>query len=252
MSQTVTRDFSHLGTGELMMRRRGSGAPFIPVGNASEVKFAVSTDEKTQRDYRTPGGGTRNRIERINSVTLECQVFDLSPRNLAIVVYGEQSEIAEGTASEVITAYAGGYNPLKRPGAHSVAVYEDDGNGEKGTAVDESYYELDKGCLVLTEAGADLDGQTLHIEYEHGEIQVIEALRNTGYEYEATFRGTNEANGAPFAVDIHRQRFAPTDELSLIGDDFSQLQMKASVLSDAGRGAGESAFFRLQMGNAQQ
>ena len=245
------RDFSHLGAGELLFRRRNSSEPFLPIGNADEVQFGIETNEIEQQEYRFPGGGNRNRIERITDVTLTCNVYDLSPRNVAAVVYGEESTI-EATSDgnkkeETLKVYKGGYNPLMRPDPQDVKLYEKDA-GEKGEEIDASKFNVERGSIVLTEAGEDLDGTEVIAEYGHGKIQVVEALRHSGREFEGTFRGTNEADGAPFAVDIHRFRFTPTDELSLVGDEFATLEMEANVLSDASRGSGESAYFRYQFG----
>jgi len=246
-----TRDFSHLGTGELLFRRRGAGGPMLPMGNAEEVSFSIEADEIEQPEHRHPGGGNRNRIERITDVTLTANVYDLSPRNIAAVIYGDDSEVDAtkngDKASEKVTVYKDGYNPLKRPDAREVTLYKADG-GEKGEEIDDDHFEIERGCVLLTEAGEEHDGEEVIAEYHHGKVQVVEALMHSGHTYEGTFRGVNEADDSIFAVDIHRFRFTPTGELGLVSDEFAQLEMEANVLSDPDRGAGESAYFRFQIG----
>lgn len=76
----------------------------------------------------------------------------------------------------------------------------------------------------------------------------IEALTQLGAEYKLTFEGMNEAQGgAKVNVTIHRFKPSPTEDLSLIGDDFATLKLKGGVLVDRSKPAGKSGYFQVVM-----
>lgn len=77
---------------------------------------------------------------------------------------------------------------------------------------------------------------------------VIEALTNSGKEYELIFNGLNENDGSnPLRQTIYRVSL-PYRGMSMIGDDFGKLDMTASVLADTSIvGAGLSQYMKTQM-----
>ena len=244
-----TVDYSHLGVGQLYMKKRNATEGFLPLGNADSVQFSIDQNTIEQQEFREPGGGLRNQVERISGVTLTLNVFDLSPRNIAAVVFGEESNTASGTAiTEIHNVPAvPAFLPLDYLGISNVSVAEWDGS-TAGTALTEGtdYVVEDDGIWVL-EGSSITTPQELQVTYDHIGLNTVEALMNSGVEFTGSFRGTNEANGKPFVVDIHRFKFQPTDELSLVGDEFTTLSMAANVLADPNQGSGKSRFFSMKI-----
>ena len=100
--------------------------------------------------------------------------------------------------------------------------------------------------LSTTPAGKGLPIKT---SYTRNAQRVIEALVNSGTEYEVIFNGINENDGSnPIRKRFYRVKFSPTGGLSSIGDDFAKLDMTAAVLADTSiTGAGLSQYVKTQM-----
>ena len=99
---------------------------------------------------------------------------------------------------------------------------------------------------ATTPAGKGLPIKT---SYTRNAQWVIEALVNSGTEYELIFNGINENDGSnPIRKRFYRVKFSPTGGLSSIGDDFAKLDMTAAVLADTSiTGAGLSQYVKTQM-----
>ncbi len=64
-------DYSYIGSGRILVRRRNvAGAGFVEMGNCSALALAVESEVKQLRDFRAPGGGTYNRVDRITAVNV--------------------------------------------------------------------------------------------------------------------------------------------------------------------------------------
>ena len=246
---TITEDFSHLGVGELWLRRKGSPDPYRPIGNANQLQFQIEQNTITQGEFRSPGGGSRNEINRITSVAANLAVFDLSPENIALVLYGDASTVDATTGTpetETFTARPGGLIPLAYMNPSNVTVTIDPaGTATQATVGDD--YEVRVGGVFIPETSGIVDGDTIEISYDHGGQYVVEAMVNSGYEFEASFRGYNEARQKHFALDMYRLRFPPTEGLDWVGEEFATLQTAPKILADTTKPAGKSQFYRISM-----
>ncbi|MBF0213051.1 MAG: hypothetical protein HQM00_05725 [Magnetococcales bacterium] len=92
-------------------------------------------------------------------------------------------------------------------------------------------------------------GTSVKISYTKTAGYSLQTMVNSGLEYRVIFDGTNFAQAdAPLTVDMYRVKFSATDDLSLIGDDFGTLKLKAEILSDSTKtGTGISKFFEMRM-----
>ena len=249
---TITEDYSHLGVGELWLRRKGSTEPYRPIGNANQVQMAIEQNTITQGEFRSPGGGARNEINRIVGVAANLQVFDLSPENIAMVLYGDASAVAATDATqkkERVTVRTGGLIPLEYMNPSNVSVTKDP-DGTPVTAEAGTDYEVRAGGVFLfanVQGGVLTDGDEIEIAYDHGAQYVIESMVNSGYEFEASFRGYNEARAKHFSLDMYRLRFPPTEGLDWVGEEFATLSTAPKLLADTTKPAGKSQFFRATM-----
>lgn len=92
-------------------------------------------------------------------------------------------------------------------------------------------------------------GMPVKASYTRNAQYVVEALTNSGTEYEVIFNGINENDSSnPLRQTIYRVKFSPTSGMSMIGDDFGVLDMTASVLADTSiTTAGLSQYLKTQM-----
>lgn len=61
-------DFSYIGNGKLHLRVAGSAAPLLMVGNCSSLRFSVTEEIKSLKDFTNAGGGTYNEVRRVEGV----------------------------------------------------------------------------------------------------------------------------------------------------------------------------------------
>lgn len=247
----AAKNFSFLGKGPVYAGERGGA--LLPVGNCSALSFAVSENRIAQPDYTNPGGGSANVVSRIDEVTGSLTLLDLSPRNLALAYRGTTSDVTGGVSvtDERHTAYVGGLLALddvpdiSDPGSTVTVTLDPDGTPSVLTL--NTDYEVTRAGIVILEGGAVSDEDEIGIDYDKADSVIMEALVESGKEYRLVFDGLNEAqSGRAVVVTAHRITFSPTQGSSLIGDEFAELPLEFSVLSDSTiAGATLSKFFKV-------
>lgn len=250
----ATKNYSYLGKGPIYAGVKG-GALF-PVGNVSALSFAVSENKITQPDYTSPGGGTANAVSRIDEVTGSMTLLDLSPKNLSLAYRGTDREVAGGVAvsDERHTAYPGALVAFDdTPDTAEAITVTLDPAGTPTPLVLNTDYEVTRAGVVILESSAAItnavSGHEIGVAYTKADSVVMEALVDAGKEYKLVFDGLNEAqSGKAVTVTAHRITFSPTQGTSLIGDEFAELPLEFTVLSDNTiAGANISKFFKIAM-----
>lgn len=239
-------DYSYIGVGKVYLREVGASAGLTEIGNCTALNFAVQEETKELRDYTSTGGGVLNEVRRITGVEISLTMAEYSPDNLARALYGTTAaEVAGSVTAEVVTAYKGALARLAYPNPTSVVVKDET---DTTTYVAGTDYEVRPGGIFVLSGGSITDGETLHVDYSYGALDVIQALASSAKEWELVFEGLNEArSGKPVIVDVWRCRFGAAANLAFIGDDFAALELTGKVLKDSSKTAGISQFFRVQM-----
>lgn len=109
-----TLDYSYIGVGKCYLEEVGGSGGLLPIGNVSALSLAISEETKELKDYTRGGGGTRNEVRRISAVEASMTLHDLSPENLARIVYGNSTS-ATGSAltnQAIGTFGAGAFAPF--------------------------------------------------------------------------------------------------------------------------------------------
>lgn len=183
--------------------------------------------------------------------------IDASAAWAATTLYAKGDVLLEG--ARVYLATVGGTSAGVEPTWPTTA-----GN----TVVDGTVTWRDLGPALLTKdthyaitpqgikfiAGGDLlfAGDTilpLKISYTRNAQYVIQALVNSGTEYEITFDGLNEVDsGNPFVGRYFRGKFSPTSGFNRIGNEFAEMTLSMTVLKDESRtGTGLSQYMEFMM-----
>lgn len=241
-------DYSYIGSGRILARKRGSASAYRELGNCSALTLGVETETKSLRDFRAPGGGTYNQVDRITAVTLSVTAHDLSPENIALALYGTTDAVAGGAvAGEAAVAYKGGYLVLEgNPSA--VASIEPVGGGTPYVAGTD--YILQHGAIFIPAASAipapsNPNTPNVEVDYTERKGNMVHALTNAAEELELVFLGLNEADsGSAVTVRAWRAKFGPTQSIPLIGDDYAALEMNGALLADGSKLGGESQYFQ--------
>jgi len=236
-------DYSYIGSGKIYLKEVGASAGLVEIGNCSALNFAVQEEVKEQRDYTSPGGGVLNEVRRITGVEVSISLAELSPDNLAKALYGTTTAVVAGSAvAEAVTAYAGALSRLAHATPTSVVVQD---VTDTTTYVADTDYEVRPGGIFVLVGGAITDGDVLHVDYDYGAEDVVQALASSAKEYLVCFEGLNEArSGKAMLIDAWRVKFGAASDLALIGDEFATLELTGKVLKDSTKLGGISQFFK--------
>lgn len=241
-------DYSYIGSGRILARRRAlANSAFFELGNCSALALAVETETKQLRDFRSPGGGTYNRVDRITGVNLNITAHDLSPQNLSLALYGTTAAVVGGPVTdELAVGVKGQYVGLKGQPSAITSVAP----ATTGTAyVAGTDYEYRNGQLYILPGGnipAPTGGTAnIKVTYTQRKGDLVQALVAAAPELEFLFMGLNEADsGSAVQVRIWRGKLGPAANLPLIGDDYAALEMTGAVLADSSQAAGISQYFQ--------
>lgn len=243
-------DYSYIGSGSLLIREFGSAAPFVPVGNCSELKFSPQDETKSLTDFTQPGGNKRAEVRRLSGVDLSFTFTDFSAENFARGLRADVTTIGSGTETgEAVVAYKGGYTPLAKIAATITSVVPHGGGTAYTAGTD---YQLIDGQFYIpsTSTIPDPSGGAANIDvtYTYTAQKRVEALTSPNKQYELLFVGLNEAHsGRIVRVQAYKCSASVIAELSLIGEDFGAGTISGSLLPDGTRtGAGISQYFVVE------
>lgn len=253
MSERVQVYKPQLLAGKVWLRDQSvANGPAYHIGNVSVVNLTTDENVIEQPDYTTSGGGTHAEVRRINSVSVAMTLHDLNADNIALATKGTTTTIAASAVTdEPGTAHKGALIRLENPGATSVVVTSTDGNttytGYEVTGAGIVIGTSGDIAAAIDALGTPSDGLPVLIDYSFGEFNEVEALTSGGKNWAITFDGMNEADGdKPCIVDLHKVNLGAASELSLIGDALGVVSLEGKCLKDATKGAGESAYYRVQ------
>lgn len=239
-------DYSYLGSGRTYLREIGATAGLIEVGNCSALSFAVSEDTKELKDYTQPGGGTYNEVKRISSVEASLTMHDLSPTNLARATYGTTSAVVSAPVADEAHTVSGPGEFIPTTFLPSAIGAVKEGTTTLTEGID---YEARPSGIVALAGGALAAGNTVLISYTKAGADVVQALVNSGKEYEMVFDGLNEArSGKRTRVTAYRMKIGAAANLGLIGDDYAALEVTGKLLKDVSKtGVGISQYFKVEI-----
>ncbi len=240
-------DYSYVGSGHLLIKEYGAAAPFLAIGNCSALTFSPQTNSLQLQDFTNPGGGVRNRIDRISDVQFGFTFHDFSADNFARFLRGTSTPVVAGTASaEAVVGYKGGWTPLGKI-ADTITSVEPVGGGTPYTAGTD--YVLDNGGIFIPSTStipAPVAGAAnIDVDYTYLAHTVTEAMVNPAKQYTLVFAGLNEArSGKPVRVTAHKISGGVLASLGLIGEEYGQGEVSGSLMTDTTKGAGLSRYFQ--------
>lgn len=252
MSKFTNRSF--IGGGGIYFKEAGSNKPRIPVGNCESLSFAISEDQRTQRNFQQPGGGNIASQSAITDVTATLTALSLQPETIAVALRALVVTVdARAVAAEQHKAYMNGFLPFNYVPDTSQTITVTSRGGST-TYVEGTDYQVRQSGIFIPEtstipnvgevAGADID-----VNYQSRKTYDIESITKASVDYEIYFDGFNDAdNGKPVTVECFKVKFSPTQALDLISEDFGSLPMTFQVLADTTRsGASTSQYFKVRM-----
>lgn len=242
---TTSEYFSGQGA-VLVATRDVNGDPegFRPVGNVSALTISIEVTEFEHKESCSGVRGIDLTITQETNPTLTMTLESLSKENLALALFGTASAIAASAATdEVVTAKLDLWVPLEFLDIDTVVVQD---------VTDTTTYTLDTDYVLNTDAGTIMalstgtisEDDVLHIDYNYGAQEEIQALTTSSPASVALrFEGLNTANSdSPVVVNIHSVKAQPLAELALINDEIASMEVTAKILLDATKPDGEQYF----------
>lgn len=236
------------GKGTAYLRKRSGTEGGLPIGNASEIALAFSTNKQTMKDYENAGGATADTVESIESATANITLMNLNPTNIARVTAGTVQNVTGGAVTaEPHTVGAQGsfvkFDKIPDKGQTVTVTNE----GAVTTYVEGTDYELKNGGILILE-GDIAASAAIEVSYTAVNSRTVEALMEIGEEYELYFDGLNEArSGKASLVTMHRAKVNPTQGLPLISDDYASLQFSVDILrDDTVSGSDKSKYVKME------
>ncbi len=251
---TIKKETVVIG-GHLKAREYGSGLPFQKVGLVSTIQHATETNSLTLNDTTTPQGGEYDSLDRVTGVTLNINFREIFSWVFAALVWGDVTNVAAAThTGEIKRAGVDGtialdHMPLTISGVSNEA-------GDTDFDEDDDWIMTGSGIQVVAggalEAAIEAAGTTpynVSVDYSSAEVDVIEALTNSGKTFEFLFEGENAA-GTQKRVEARffmcRLNLATTMDW-INTEDFGAFEATAKVLRDDSRvGTGTSKYFRIK------
>lgn len=99
-------NYAYMGKGIVTLELEGGAGGPVDIGNVSKLSFAINENIIKQKNLRTPGGGTYAQVNQIESVEVSMSLFDLSPENLAMVLFGTATTVSTVATIEALTSGA--------------------------------------------------------------------------------------------------------------------------------------------------
>ncbi|WP_257286402.1 hypothetical protein [Endozoicomonas sp. SESOKO1] len=241
-----TVDRSFIGAGSIYLKPADDSAPLLPVGNVSEFKFSFEEDKKELKNY-LGGGGNRNTISRISTISASLTATDFTASNLAMALRGSVEAASTAAVSDELHAshgVPGEFIPFDKIPNTAQPVTVKDSLDTTLTAGDD--YELTKSGIKVLEGGT-IDNMGIKVSYTPLASNMVQALIDSGKEFVLFMEGLNDAqDGKAFNIRVHRVKFSPVQNLDFISDDFASIPLELDVLADASiTGSGLSTFMQI-------
>ncbi len=99
-------NYAYMGKGIVSLTPEGAGGTKRDVGNVSALSFNINENKINLPNYRTAGGGSYASVNRIESVEFTATLHDISPENLAMVLFGTSSVADNKATIEALTTGA--------------------------------------------------------------------------------------------------------------------------------------------------
>lgn len=237
----------YFGVGSAYIREVGAVAGRRSLGEVDQFDLAYNQTAIDLPDNQNVGGGILDTVYRIDSMEIALKMRNFSSDNFALSEFGGFSAVAGAAiVDETDNAYAGSFIKTLYPGitlatCNSLAA-------AAGTAfVEGTDFEVRSGGIYILDGYTGVEGDPIFISYTHPGVDVIQALVESGKEYEIFLDGLNEAlSGDPFTHELFIVKISPAQTLALLGGSaYGEMAVTGKVLQDSTKvGAGISKYMK--------
>lgn len=222
-------------------QRDASGDPVAPFkwfGNAPSFELGLATEVLTHKESYSGLRATDARITTELNANVTITVDDFKESNLELATYGEGSTLAGGAISdEPILTGIPELNVLY--GVKSTGRVTGLSLENNGTPISTANYSWDASGTFQFSSIAGLTGP-ITASYTNAASRQVGVFKTAAPEIYTRLYGKNTATsvGSDFErmiVDIFKNRLDPAETIGLISDEFNQLTLNGSALTDPTR-----------------
>lgn len=214
-------------------------APFKWFGNAPTFELGLATEELTHKESYTGLRAIDARITTETNATVNITVDDFKETNLELATRGEASTVAGGTETdETVLSGAPELNTLYavKGATGRVSGFSLKDNN---VAISATKYSWDASGVFQFN---DVSGMTgpITATYTNAASRQVGIFKTAAPEIWTRLYGKNTAVNVGtdyerMIVDVFKNRLDPAETISMISDEFNQLQMTGNALSDTTR-----------------
>lgn len=239
----------------------GKGIPFLrevgqttsgleDAGNCSKCTFGFEEEEKTIANFRTAGGGDYSTYSRFRSVSIEAVFHDFNASNYAKFFRAANETVAAGAVTDETKA---GYLNALVPTDFLIDTTVTPvvtGTGGTPSFTLGTHFTVDPtgaGINIIAAPGGWTSGQNVLIDYTKKASSTIQALVNSGKEYELLIAGLNEAeSGIPHRLWAYKWKPGVLAAFDVIGDEYGGITVRGKINADTSiTTANKSQYFKI-------
>lgn len=232
MSDTVLQhDESMIPEGIIYIRKYGSTDPWRDIGNTSAGTLSVATEERSLPNHRG-GGGNRNTLAKISSVTAALTIHDISTANVALALRGTRSEVSAVAITDELLPTSGLVNETlafaNLPDTSETVTVKT--AADVALTKDTDYAVTKHGIRLLTD---QTSAGGLKVSYTPAAGSVVDLLVGTDEYLEVRLLGTDAAQGdKPFKLEIWKAKFQIAASMQVLSDNYTELPVVLNILVD--------------------
>lgn len=243
-------NFAYKGRGRVWVGAASTSTSMRELGNISSLELSFTTDEQTQKDFRTCAGGNYASSLSVDEANFTMTLHDLSPDNVALAFYGTTGTVAAGAATEethtVPTTSARLVETDEIIDTDSTVTVSSATGGSGTVYVAGTDYNVHSGGIEYILGGSLSGSETVYVNFTQRAVTEIEALMSSSVERYMRIDGLNCAqSGAPVVVKIWRSKPAPADAFQLITEEFASYVLNGKMDADTSKGTSESQYFKV-------
>lgn len=240
------------GQGKVLIRATsGSNDSLRYVGNCSELMFNTNETFQEHQESYTGERRTDLRFKTQTQVTITVTMENTIKENWQLALKGSTTAQAGATVTaESHTAPAvGNYFALNKKYVTTLTSITSDPSGTTFVAGTDYVHEGTSN-LIYVPAGSALAGDAILVNYTAGAADIVSSFNATATDYYLYFDGLNTVDSnKPVVVEAFKVSLNTTQQIALISDNLTQLQLQGTILYDpaydVSGGADFGGFFKI-------
>lgn len=220
--------------------------PFQWFGNAPAFVLALAATELTHKESYTGLRAIDARIDTELNVTATITVDDFKETNMKLATRGGSSQVATATVTDE-TVLSGVPVTTELYALNTTGRVTDVTLEDNGSPIDASTYTVDQSGIIQFTDVSGLTGP-ITASYTKAAARQVGVFKTAAPEIWTRIDSKNTATNVTISgaqdyeraiVDIFRLRTSPAQNFGLINDEFGQLEIGGSALSDATKAQGD-------------